>query len=125
LAEGATDGEEQMRWIVVCAALALGGCSVTAPVAIVTSRGETLKGSATSDLFAGGSFEAENARVRCTGKYDISSGSRTVSIAARCTDGSSGVGRAIRDTATSGSGKIQMNDGTEAMFVFGAAADAI
>lgn len=109
----------------VTAMLALTGCSVTVPVAIVTSKGETLRGTATSDLFAGGSFQASNARVHCSGSYDVSEGSQTVSLATHCSDGTTGIGRAVRDTPGAGSGRIQMNNGITALFIFGAGAAGI
>jgi hypothetical protein len=111
--------------VTVAMLVACAGCSVTVPVAIVTSRGETLHGTATSDLFAGGSFEAASDRVHCTGNFDVSSGSQTVSLAAHCSDGATGIGQAVRDTPSAGSGRIQMNDGTQARFIFGRGAAGI
>jgi len=105
--------------------LLLTGCSVTVPVAVVTARGEVLTGSNRAPVFGAGTFEVGNARLQCTGQYDPAPGSQTVAIAARCSDGTAGVGQAVRDSALSGGGKIQMSDGTEARFVFGAAARAL
>jgi hypothetical protein len=106
------------------AVVLLTGCSVTVPVAVVGQHGEVLTGTATTAM-TGGSFEASNGKVSCSGSFDPSGGSRTVSLATTCSDGRAGVGQAYRDTATSGSGKIKMNDGTEASFVFGSAATAL
>jgi hypothetical protein len=96
----------------------LSACSITAPVAVVRSKGEVLKGTATSTLTSG-TFEVTNGQLNCAGNYDPSSGSRSVSLAVKCSDGRAGVGQAIRDTAVSGSGIVNMNDGTKATFIFG------
>lgn len=105
--------------------LTLGACSTTVPVAVVGQRGETLKGTATTSMISGGDFEATDGRLTCTGSFDSSPRSPTVSVAVRCSDGRTGVGRAVRDTALAGSGKIQMNDGSTATFIFGSGAAAL
>jgi hypothetical protein len=105
-------------------AVLLGACSVTGPVAVITPRGDVLRGTTTSTL-SGGDFTVSNGSLQCHGNFDPAPGSRTVSVAASCSDGRVGIGRAVRDSPLSGIGKIQMNDGTEATFVFGAAASGI
>jgi hypothetical protein len=100
------------------------GCAVTGPVAVITPTGEILRGTTTSSL-AGGDFAVAGVTLRCSGTFDPSPGSPTVSVTAKCSDGRVGIGRALRDGARSGSGKIRMNDGSEASFVFGAAASGI
>ena len=102
----------------------LSACAITAPVAVVSSSGEVLKGTATSSLTSG-TFEVTNGRLNCTGTYDPSPGSKLVSVAVKCSDGRSGVGRAIRDMELSGSGIVNMNDGTKATFIFGQGANAL
>lgn len=102
---------------------AMGGCSVTVPVAVVANSGEIMRGNATASWIEGGSFQASNERASCAGTYDANPAA-TVSFAVRCTDGRTGVGQALRDNPTSGSGTIQMSDGTTARFVFGPAAKA-
>jgi hypothetical protein len=109
--------------IVLPLTTALASCSVTVPVAVIGSGGEVMRGTTTASL-SGGTFEATNERAKCTGTYDSLSAVRTVSFAVRCSDGRVGVGRAVRDTDVSGSGTIQMNDGTIARFVFGPSAAA-
>lgn len=97
------------------------GCSASGPVAVIAPGGQVLRGMTTSSL-AGGDFTVSAPGLSCTGQFDPAPGSRTVSITARCTDGRVGIGRALRDSPQSGSGTITMNDGSEAKFVFGAAA---
>lgn len=107
-------------WIAV-SCLWLAGCSTTVPVMVVTNDGKTLRGSSTTTL-TGGNFAVSDGALSCNGGFDPSPGSRSVSVAVKCSDGRSGVGTAYRDTNTAGSGEIAMNDGTQARFVFGAAA---
>lgn len=107
-------------WLVCLPAGLLAACSTTVPVAVVGLRGEVLKGNITT-----GAFEATNGRLTCSGSFEPAPRSPTVSVAARCTDGRSGVGVAYRDTPTAGSGEIRMSDGSVATFIFGPAADAL
>ena len=109
--------------LALCVGL-LSACSITAPVAVVSSKGEVLKGTASSSLISG-TFEVTNGSLNCAGTYDPSPGSRLVSLAVKCSDGRAGVGQAIRDTSVSGSGIVNMNDGTKATFIFGQGANAL
>src|SRR4051812_24972491 len=107
------------RLSILATAVALAGCTVSGPVAVVASDGELLRGTATSILVAnelsGGEKFAVRGRAReCRGQSDPALGSPAVSIIIGCSDGRSGIGRAFRENAVSGSGKIQMNDGSEA-----------
>jgi hypothetical protein len=98
--------------------------AATGPVAVMTRSGEIMTGQA-STTASGGFFLASNARLQCRGSYDPSPALQTLSIAAQCSDGRSGIGTAVRETPTSGRGTIRMNDGTEAIFIFGAPAAAL
>jgi hypothetical protein len=105
-------------------ALALAGCALTEPVAVISSNGETMKGTATAQSLGPSTFTVTNARATCTGTYDAITPSPTVSFVTKCTDGRTGVGSAVRDSDISGSGTMQMSDGTTARFVFGPGAAA-
>lgn len=113
---------ERKNWFIL-SCLFVAGCasSVTVPVMVVTNDGRTLRGTATT-TYTEGSFSAKDGSLLCNGKFDPSSGSKTVSLAVTCSDGRSGVGTAYRDTLAAGNGEIAMNDGTRARFVFGSAA---
>ncbi len=114
---------ERMRWIALLAGVAVSGCAVTAPVAVIGPRGEVLKGTATSTITSG-TVEATNGKLTCAGNFDPSPGSRNVTVAVKCSDGRVGIGTAHRDTKTSGRGVIVLNDGSRAQFIFGAGAAA-
>jgi hypothetical protein len=103
---------------VLAAVLLLGGCSVTARLAVLGPNGEVLTGTATATL-AGGTFSASDPRLSCTGQYDSLSMEKAVMVSAQCSDGRSGVGTAIRTSSRSGHGAIRLNDGAEAKFIFG------
>lgn len=105
----------------IAVTITIGGCSVTVPVAVIGDNGEIMRGSATGNMVGDSTFEAANERARCSGTYDARP-AETVSFALRCTDGRTGIGRAIRDNPTSGSGTITMSDGTTARFMFGPSA---
>jgi hypothetical protein len=112
-----------LRGLLLCAsALALCGCAVTVPVAVIASDGETLRGQATAQEFGNSTFIVSNDRVSCTGSFNGTTPTRTVSFATHCSDGRSGLGTAWRDTALSGNGTILLNDGTTAKFIFGPSA---
>ena len=107
------------------AVLALGGCSLTEPVAVIGSNGEVMKGTATASSIGPSTFQVSNGRVSCTGTYDAITLSPTVSFIAKCSDGRTGIGQAIRDSDISGSGTISLSDGTTARFIFGPAAASL
>lgn len=100
-------------------AAALSGCGITVPVAVMHSSGEVMRGQATASMLMGSTFTVSDDRATCTGTFDGVTVARTVSFAAHCTDGRTGLGSALRDTPASGSGTMQMSDGTTARFVFG------
>jgi len=94
------------------------------PVAVMTQSGDVFSGQAVTTA-TGGSFSVSNGRVQCTGTYDPSPGQQTLTVGARCSDGRSGIGTAVRETPASGRGTIRMSDGSQATFVFGGPAAAL
>ena len=117
-----------IRLIVLLSGFSLAACSVSVPVAVITSSGDVLHGVNNASLSTGEFDVSGNVRgkpITCHGSYDPSAHGPTISVTTTCSDGRKGIGRAVRDSLTSGSGKIQMNDGTEALFVYGAAAGGI
>jgi hypothetical protein len=118
------------RVVAYLSAWTLAGCvtSLTLPVAVITPTGDVLRGENHVTL-SKGEFTVtgivSGKPLQCYGTYDPLAQGPTISIAATCSDGRKGIGRALRDSATSGSGKIELNDGTVATFVYGAAASGI
>lgn len=107
-----------------CAAILLSSCSVTRPVAVISSNGHVLRGTATASL-TGGSFSVTDGKLTCAGSYNAWDTSLTISMPVQCNDGRKGIVIATREPdGLNGSGHIRLNDGTEADFVFGNAAAA-
>lgn len=114
-----------MRWILPLFALAVGGCSVTQPVAVMGVGGQILRGSATASL-AGGTFEATDGSLTCTGKYDLAERSRKTQGVVTCNDGRKGIVMIERDASgQAGTGRVRLSDGTEADFIFGPTAGTL
>lgn len=104
--------------------LLLAGCTQTSSVAVISSNGEIMRGTATGSL-SGGSFRVDGGGRTCSGSYDSFDQSLTISIPFNCSDGKKGIALVTRDPCMcSGSGRVRMQDGTEADFVFGKAAEA-
>jgi hypothetical protein len=83
-----------------------------------------LRGTTTASL-AGGTFEATDGKLTCSGTYDSLSQSVTLNAKVICNDGRTGFVIATRDRGgQSGSGRVRLSDGSEADFVFGNAAAA-
>ena len=104
--------------------LALAGCAVTEPVAVVSNGipGGIMRGTTTASL-SGGSFNVTNGSLSCGGDYNAIDTSPTISIPALCSDGRQGIVIATRDASgMSGGGHFTLNDGTTGDFMFGAAA---
>ena len=102
----------------------LAGCAITQPVAVISKNGRILRGTATASL-TGGSFEASDGKLTCSGSYDALSESITLNAKVTCNDGRTGFAIVTRDRGLqSGSGRIRLSDGSEADFVFGGAAKA-
>ena len=115
--------------------IAPGPGTVLGPVAVRMPNGEILRGTATSVLAApivlgqevatADEFAVRGGMLECRGRSDAELGNAAVSLMLGCSDGRSGIGRMVRDHAVSGSGKIRMNDGAEAVFLYGEAARGI
>ncbi len=113
--------------LVFAAALAVCGCSITVPVAVVGTGldGGVLKGTATAAL-SGGTFTATNGRLTCGGDYDALDSSPTITIPVQCNDGRTGIVIATRsNTGASGGGTFTLNDGSNGSFIFGDGANAV
>jgi hypothetical protein len=108
-------------FLLVLAGLALAACTVTGPVAIIAPNGEILRGASTSGI-GGDEFVVRGQALECRGRFDPVLGDPAVAIAAHCSDGHVGAGFASRDNLQSGRGRIRLNDGSEATFLYGQAA---
>ena len=96
-------------------------CTSTIPVAVIGQDGRILSGTNTYSMMEG-TFSVTDGELTCTGTYDPLQQSQTISMPVICNDGRKGIVRAVRDTATSGSGTFRLNDGYGGDFVFGRAA---
>jgi hypothetical protein len=81
--------------VALCAAL--GGCSVTVPVAVISKDGQVLRGTTTASL-SGGTFQATDGKLTCSGTYDSLSQSVTINAKVLCSDGRTGFVIATRDS---------------------------
>jgi hypothetical protein len=113
------------KTLLAAAALAaLGACSYTVPVAVVTKEvpGGIMRGTATAAL-SGGSFNVSNGMLSCGGSYDALDTSPTIMMPILCNDGRKGVVISTRENSgTSGGGHFTLNDGATGDFIFGDAA---
>ncbi len=110
---------------IIFAPFAMCACSVTQPVAVIGSKGQILRGTATASL-SGGTFQASDGKLTCTGNYDALTESRATQAVVVCNDGRKGFASIQRDaTGQSGTGRVRLDDGSEADFIFGPAANAI
>ena len=104
--------------------LSLTACTASAPVAVIGENGEIMRGT-TSASMLGGEFKVSNGARTCSGNYNIQHGSQNITVNILCNDGHKGLAFVTRDKGgRSGSGRVRMDDGTEADFVFGKAAEA-
>ncbi|WP_155983438.1 hypothetical protein [Nitratireductor aquibiodomus] len=113
--------------IFMCA-VASGCGSLTVPVVVISDTGDVMRGTATAAA-SGGSFQASgkfNGKpLTCAGTYDSWNTSITISMPVQCNDGRKGLVIATREAnGIDGSGRVRLEDGTEADFVFGKAANA-
>lgn len=105
------------RALVFC--LLCAACTTTEPVVVMAPNGQTLRGSATAEL-SGGTFSVADGRLTCGGTYNTWAIRRTIEMPVRCSDGRTGTAVATRDiTFLAGRGRVSLNDGTQADFVFG------
>lgn len=108
-------------------AASLSSC-ITVPVAVITDKGDVLRGTASTGI-GNGTFQAsgkvKGKETTCAGNYNSLDGSQTISIPVHCNNGQKGIVIATRDNSgLSGSGRIRMTDGSQADFIFGSAANA-
>ena len=104
----------------------LSGCTttMTIPVAVITQRGEILRGLNKVSLTEA-SFSATNGKLTCAGSYNPLNHSRPITVTLLCSDGRTGIAIATRDSPVSGGGKVTLSNGEEGTFVFGDAATKI
>jgi hypothetical protein len=115
------------RSAALCAALTtlLAGCSVTRPVAVIGAKGQVPRGTVTASMSGGSPFSVTDGKLTCAGSYDAWDVSQTIAMAVQCNDGRNGIITATRQRdGLNGSGRVRLNDGMEADFVFGDAAAA-
>ncbi|MBX4992870.1 hypothetical protein ABID08_002039 [Rhizobium binae] len=115
-------------FVVAAVAVCLSSCGFTVPVAVISSNGEVMRGTATAAV-SGGSFtvagKLKGKETKCAGTYNALDQSVTISMPVQCSDGRKGFVIATREAnKVDGSGRVRLNDGTEADFVFGKAAAA-
>lgn len=111
---------------VAASAMSLASCAMTVPVAVISGKGDVMRGTSTASM-AGGSFQVsgklKGKKTDCSGTYDAFDTSVTISMPVRCSDGRRGFVIATRQAnGIDGSGRVRLTDGTEADFVFGRAA---
>lgn len=114
--------------LVVGAVATLSGCAMKIPVAVISEKGEIMRGVNDVSL-AGGSFSVagklNGKATTCAGSYNALDASVTISMPVHCSDGRKGIVIATRESSgVDGSGRVRLNDGTSADFVFGKAAKA-
>jgi hypothetical protein len=110
--------------VAAIATTSLTACTATAPVAVISDDGKVMRGTATANAH-GGSFRVDGGGRTCGGSYDSFKSALTLSVPVTCSDGKKGIAIITRDPCLcSGSGRIRMQDGSEADFVFGQAAEA-
>lgn len=102
------------------------GCgSITVPVAVVGDQGFILRGTATAAFSGEGTFSVAGRGLTCAGNYNSLNPSPTIQMPVTCSDGRKGIIIATRNPdGLSGSGRVRLEDGTEADFIFGKAAEA-
>lgn len=110
------------------AVLLVAGCAVKVPVAVIGDKGNIMRGTATATM-SGGTFQVagklHGREATCAGHYDSLSNSITITMAVTCSNGQKGIVIATRENnGINGSGRVRLEDGTEADFVFGTAAAA-
>jgi len=75
-------------------------------------------------LFSG-TFEASDGTLRCNGSYDNAPRSAVTQGVVACSDGRKGIVYIERATSQSGTGRVRLNDGTEADLIFGPSASGL
>jgi hypothetical protein len=114
-----------MKRFVLLAPMALASCAISKPVTVLLDKGQVMRGTTTVSL-SGGSFSASDSNgLSCSGSYNPYDSTPTIAVKASCNDGRTANIVVKRDTVTGagGSGTIEMSDGTQGKFLFGAAAE--
>lgn len=116
--------------MIVVSAGILAGCgatTVTAPVIVVPKNGEQpLNGIVSTTLGEGrGHFGVANDKIQCSGDYPFLPGQISVDLTAKCSDGRTAGGTAVKTGVAAGSGTMRMSDGSEAIFAYGPEALAL
>ena len=104
--------------------LFLPGCAQTLPVVVMTKGGQVLRGTNTVSM-TDGSFSVTDGKLTCSGSYNPLNNAQTITVTLVCNDGRTGIAIATRDSTMSGGGHVQLSDGTDGTFAFGAAAAKI
>jgi hypothetical protein len=104
----------------VMVTITMGCCAcATGPVTVHGETGQTLLGSYNATLI-GGTFSVTDGKLTCSGSYNSLDYSTTISMAVECSDGRSGTATVNRNSSlTSGTGTVQMEDGSRATLVVG------
>lgn len=89
------------------------------PVVLIGQDGRVFRGANNS---VDGTFYVSGHNVVCQGSYNQLIDSKTISMPVSCSDGRTGIVRATRDTAFSGSGTVRFSDGYTGDFLYGEAA---
>jgi hypothetical protein len=105
----------------VVAALTVGACSQTFPVAVVIKDkdvpGGIMRGEVHGSREGGGSFSVSAGNLKCAGDFGGNT-STTIVIPVLCNDGRKGLVTATR-TGTGGGGRFTLNDGSTGDFIYG------
>jgi len=105
--------------LLVLAGLALGGCDVTHPVAVVGPANTVYRETGMATFLEGGWFQVTNGPNSCPGRYSPASEKRIVTFPVSCTNGRIGVGKTTYENPRAGGGEIVMRDRTRWQFIFG------
>ena len=105
--------------VIVATAFGLSACDVAYPVAAIGENGMIFRGTASNTFLEGGSFHATNGKSACVGRYTQAQDMQQASFPVNCNNGLTGIGTAVFETATSGSGQVLMSDGSKWRFLFG------
>ena len=99
--------------------LALGACSVTAPITGQMSTGEAITGVAVGSMSGGRVDVHIDGGASCTGAYDAMSRARELSIPLVCDSGETVLAQVSRaPDLMSGAGTFEMSDGRTGTFMF-------
>lgn len=98
----------------------LTACEITKPVAVISDRGDIMRGTTTASMTGAGSYTVSDGTISCTGNYNSLDTSTTIPLSILCNNGLTGIGSATRTLdGMSGSGTFTTTDGRNWRFVFG------